>query len=158
MSEPTRVELGDKPVSIERSFARIDMDNLVEEVSEGNSEAVWWGILHARAEAEASRAKTRIDVVKAEAAKKARSDKVTRGRDFTVDVIKDEVTLDPAVREAVEDHIKAQERADILRAARDGAVGKARTLEKLSTLVAEEHGASRPPILKNRTITKRPVE
>ncbi len=144
MDTTTRVQVEGKALEIERSFGRIEMDNLLKEVSEGNSESTWWGILCAKARSEAARAKTRIDVVKAEVAKKKRLFFESNLKSYTVDVIKDEVTADPNVQAAIEAHIVAEEKAGILEAAKDGSAGKARTLEKLSVLVGQEFSATHP--------------
>jgi len=137
------VQASGKAVEITENLGRIDYDNLAKEVGDVNAEGNWWSILTARARKRAKNAAQDVDVLQAQLRKAARIAALSRGEKFTVDVINDEVTMDPrmiAAKRAVAD---AEEEAEILDSAKWALSGKGRMLQEIAGLVREEISARR---------------
>jgi hypothetical protein len=141
-----RVTVSGRTATVVRTLAEIDTDNLTKEVQEIGGTAIWWGVLYARALREVGRAKLRVGVVEGQTARALR---VTLARDrglekVTEKIIEQEVTLHADVIAAKEEHIAAEERANMLRAVTFAIEQKQRTLTALTGAIAREFYANAP--------------
>ena len=116
--EIARVTHRERTLSITDALARIDMENITEEFAEQGALALRWGVLAAQADADEGRAKDAITVIEAEVGNDLRASHTRLGEKFTVDSIKDEVTLHKRVRDAKEAYHVARENAGVLKAAK----------------------------------------
>ena len=132
-----------KAVEITSEIGRIDSDNLLGEVEEVSAQGNWWAILAAAAKKRHRDAKHDLDVLEARLRKQARMEAQGRGEKFTVDSIRDEVTLNPQMIQAQQAVSKAEEDADVLVATQFALVRKAGLLEGMTGIAVEEIHARR---------------
>ena len=146
MSDSTEISVAGRHLDVARSLGEIDLDNLTREVQDANGTSIWWGVMQAEADHAVERAKLQLDVVKAEAAQKYRLDRNLGAEKTTEPMVAEHLTLHKGVREAKENVFEAERKAAILRAVSMSVNQKARTLEKLTFLIGQEHGANRSPL------------
>jgi len=146
MSEPVAVvQLGGRSFNIARTLGEINLDNLIGEVQSVGGEAIWWGILSAQASTEAARVGLALDVVKAVASRRIRSQAIQAGEKLTEKGLEELLALDLTMQEAQEARLTAEEKSNIFRSVRFAVDQKARTLETLASQIGQEHRASQPP-------------
>jgi len=136
------VTLGGRTHDVVRTLAEINFDNLRDEVQKVGGTAIWWGVLYARASAEVGRAKLRVEIVEGQTAKQIRRERNNAGEKVTDKIIDEETSLHVDVQTVKEELIKAEERANILRAVQFAVEQKQRTLTALSASLARELGAN----------------
>lgn len=142
VGERTDVALRGRSHEVTRALAEINFDNLTSEVQNVGGTAIWWGVLHAHAQADVGRAKLRVEVIEGQTAKQLRRDRNTAGEKVTDKIIEEETSLHRDVQTAKEELIRAEERANILRAVQFAVEQKQRTLTALSGALAREMGAN----------------
>lgn len=138
-----KVDATGKAVEITDNLGRIDYDNLQEEAGGVNAEGNWWNILAARARKRAKNAAHDVKVLEAQLRKRARADALSRAEKFTVDVINDEVTMNPMMVAAQRAVLDAEEEAEILEGTKWALRGKANMIQEIAGLVREEISARR---------------
>jgi len=148
--EPTTlavVHVEGRASHIVRTLAEINFDDLTDEVQRVGGDAVWWGVLAARAKSAERRAILNAKIVEAETDKEIRQAmraSVTVDPDkkpLTEPAIKARVLTDARVRAAQEDEIKAQEQSAIVQAVHGAIEQKQRTLNGMSLLLLREQNA-----------------
>jgi len=140
------VKLGDRDQHVNEGLARIDLDNLHDETQETGAEAVWYGVVAARARRLAREAELTLKVTEAVCRKEAdaAAAQPSSGREkLTVDQRKDQATLDPRYKDAALAWIEAEERAEIAESAKFAVVRKQEHLAQLSALLLQEEAARR---------------
>lgn len=125
-------------------LARIDMENLTDEFSEGSAHAAWWGVLHGQMVGDLERAEYHVKVVEAEVGIELRRSYMRAGEKFTVDSIKDEVTLHARVREAHDALAKMMEKEAEGRAYARSIDRKDAKIDSISKSVGREILANTP--------------
>jgi hypothetical protein len=114
-------------------------------VQEAGGFSIWWGVLHARAIKEVSRAKLRVEIVEGQTAKNLRLSRNSTGEKVTDQIIKEETSLHKDVITAKEELIEAEERANMLRSVTFAVEQKQRTLTALTGALAREVTADTSP-------------
>lgn len=142
-----RVDIsGGSSADVVRSVGSIDMDNLTGEVSESGGFTLWWAHLKAQAEASVERLDLALDVLSAQKAKDFRIRQARSDQKTTEPMVAEHLMLDADVQAAKEALIEAKEKASLVRSAYDAAQQKSRTLQNLTFLIGQEHGANHDPL------------
>lgn len=140
-SEEMVVPVAGRGINIARVLGDINMDNLVREVSESNGFSVWFAWQQAEADTEVERAKQRLEYREAEIAHDFRLEQTRLERKITENMVNECLVMNQEVRELKDSLIEAQRRAGIMRGVSMAVNQKARTLEKMTFLIGNEHGA-----------------
>ncbi len=139
------VQHRERDLTIARSLATIDVENLQREFADTGGEALWWSVLAGQALGDHERAREHLKVVEAEVGNELRAAHARLGEKYTVDSIRDEVALHARVRAAREAIIKALEDMTILQATARNIERKDSKLDSLSRSVGREILANTPP-------------
>ena len=128
----------DQALNVVKELGEIDLDNLSREVAEAGGHAIWFGVAAARTSAAARRVELTLNVLKASKAKKFREEHARLGEKYTVDSIKDDVTLDEEVQKGERKLIDAYEKSNILQAVKTAVEQKNRTVGNLTAAITKE--------------------
>lgn len=120
------------------SLGRIDFDRLREETEEANAQSIWWGILAAKATRTFREAEVMSQTAEANAILRLSKQSVDKGFRWTDQAIKAAARADEAYLAAKKQEIEAQEAASMVESTKYACVQKAKNLEALGRLVADQ--------------------
>lgn len=125
-------------------LARIDLDDLSGELEATGADALWWGILAARARRRANELKFSLDVLFGQLAKVERQAAAARSERITDQGVKEHVHSDPRYNALHQQWLDAEEAADIAESAKFTIARKQSTLEQMAGMIAQDIKASHP--------------
>jgi hypothetical protein len=138
-----KMNVADRTVEIVRALGEIDMDNLTREVQDAGGHSVWWAVLAAEQDAKIEHTRLALKTAEAEKAQKYRVEKSRLSEKVTEAMVQEHLTLDGVLVDLREVMIDEEKKSAILHAVSSAVNQKARTLQNLSFLIGQEHGANR---------------
>jgi hypothetical protein len=139
----SQIDIGDRTVHLVESLARIDLDNLHEEVETTGEVALWWGNFSAQAKRRAADFKLALEILEAQLSLEKRQQILKQGEKITEDFVKNLLRTDPRYAEASRAYLDAQEAADKIESAKFTIARKQENLSALTPLLFPEEGARR---------------